>query len=357
MKITALYYPDDICTMYTLYPILRSRYSSMFDFVTDPEDVFKFKKNRIICIFRFFRRELSDQATRDYLRRLRDQYDRIVYFEDSPDPRKIFLNAIDEVDIYYKKSMLKDRSLYKKAYYSETLYGDFYHSTFGVADAVEAVAKPLTEGQLAKIKLAWNIGIGSYPKDRVRRAICRRVGMSEGRLRLLARCLGHPKNYRYLPRKSGVACPMRFRVIEEPKSLSWQRCYFTELAKTRPDLFVYGKVPLDAYNRELRRSKLTFSPYGLGEVCFRDFEAIINHSLLLKPDMDHIETWPAVYSRNETYIPLKWDGSDFIETVERWASEDSSRITDSAYEVYMSSFLRYSERLETILGQICGKAS
>ena len=350
MKITVLYYPGDICTMYTMYPLLRSKYRSLFDMTSNMEDVFKFK-NKIIFVMRFFRRELSDQATQEYFSRLRDHYEKIIYFEDTPDPRKIMTNTIDYVDIYYKKSMLKDLSLYKKEYYSETLYGDYYHKKFGVRDSVETVSKPLTDAQIAKLKLAWNIGIGQYPKERIRRALCTRIG-DAGNLDLMTLFLGHPKNYHAAKRRTSLVCPMRFRAEDEPKTLNYQRMLFSVIGKSRPDLFVFGKLNLDEYNRELRNSKLTFGSFGLGEICFRDFEAIINYSLLLKPDMDHLATWPDVYQKDITYVPLKWDGSDFIERIEYWQHADETEITKNAYECYMSSFEHYVERLEMVLDQV-----
>jgi len=247
--------------------------------------------------------------------------------------------------------MLKNLSLYKQEYYSETVYGDFYHRKFGVRDAFETMSKPLRDDQIAKLHLAWNIGIGQYPKERIRRAICTRIG-DAGYLRLMSVFLGHPKNYRAATKRTNLVCPMRFRAEDEPKTLNYQRMLFSEIAMTRPDLFALGKLSLTDYNRELRNSKITFGSYGLGEICFRDFEAIINYSLLIKPDMDHLTTWPDVYQKNVTYVPLQWDGSDFIETIEYWQKADASLITQNAYDCYMSSFNQYIPRLEMVLNQV-----
>lgn len=54
-------------------------------------------------------------------------------------------------------------------------------------------------------------------------------------------------------------------------------------------------VAYDHYIDETAQSKLSFSPFGYGEVCWRDFEAILVGSLLIKPSMDHIETNPNVW--------------------------------------------------------------
>ena len=51
------------------------------------------------------------------------------------------------------------------------------------------------------------------------------------------------------------------------------------------------------------------SPFGWGEICYRDFEAAIGGSMLIKPDMSHLSTWPNIYA-SDMYKSLKWDFSD-----------------------------------------------
>ena len=64
------------------------------------------------------------------------------------------------------------------------------------------------------------------------------------------------------------------------------------------------------YLKEMRKSKIGVSAFGAGEFAWRDFELIINGCMLLKPNMDHIETWPNIYLTNETYESFTWDVSD-----------------------------------------------
>jgi hypothetical protein len=286
-----------------------------------------------------------------YFQHLRDHYEKIIYFEDSPDPRKIFTNIIDYVDIYYKKSILKDRSLYKNEFYSQTVFGDYYHNKYKIDDDKVSISAPLTDQQIEKIKLAWNIGIGSYPRTRVRRKICMYLKKT-GLIYFMGIFFNHPKNYKTNYKKTNFQCPMRLRSTIESASIDYQRVLFNKIAKTRADLFTFGILPLNLYNKELKRTKITISPFGLGEVCFRDFEAVINFSLLLKPDMEHLITWPNIYIKDKTYVPLQWDGSDFITKVEYWLDNDPAEILKNAYDTYISSFNQYRERLDSILNEI-----
>lgn len=81
------------------------------------------------------------------------------------------------------------------------------------------------------------------------------------------------------------------------------------------------------------------SPFGEGEVCYRDFECFLSGAALLKPDMGHLETWPNYYEPNITYAPYKWDFSDFqpalLELLE--SSEKRLSIARAGQERYLQS--------------------
>ena len=89
------------------------------------------------------------------------------------------------------------------------------------------------------------------------------------------------------------------------------------------------------YFRELRQSALCFSPFGYGEVCWRDFEAIVHGAALVKPDMQHIETHPNAFVPFETYIPVRWDLADLPEKVAHYRArpDERRRIAETAFEV------------------------
>jgi hypothetical protein len=69
-----------------------------------------------------------------------------------------------------------------------------------------------------------------------------------------------------------------------------------------------------SYVRSLMASKICVSPWGLGEACYRDFEAILCGCVLVKPDSSFVKSAPDIYQNNITYVPCKADFSD-IENV------------------------------------------
>ena len=65
----------------------------------------------------------------------------------------------------------------------------------------------------------------------------------------------------------------------------------------------------------MQNSIASVGPFGLGEITLRDYEVIISGSTLLKPDISFLETWPNLFIENETYVPIKWDLSNLLDTV------------------------------------------
>ena len=75
------------------------------------------------------------------------------------------------------------------------------------------------------------------------------------------------------------------------------------------------KISLDLFFHEMQNSIASVGPFGLGEITLRDYEVIISGSTLLKPDISFLETWPNLFIENETYVPIKWDLSNLLDTV------------------------------------------
>jgi hypothetical protein len=89
------------------------------------------------------------------------------------------------------------------------------------------------------------------------------------------------------------------------------------LAPRRRVAFGEQRVDHAAYCAELLASRVCLSPFGHGEVCFRDFEAVRAGCLLVKPDMAHLVTQPDVYRDGVTCAVVRWDWSDLAAVVDR----------------------------------------
>ncbi len=116
-----------------------------------------------------------------------------------------------------------------------------------------------------------------------------------------------------------------------------------------------GRVSRKQFLQELMDSRLCFSPFGYGEVCWRDFEAMFSGSLLLKPDMSHLECYPDVFIPDETYVSLNWDLSDLEEKIVYYLAHDDEReqICRQAFERLQHYF--QSERFLTDMQPLFAK--
>jgi hypothetical protein len=76
------------------------------------------------------------------------------------------------------------------------------------------------------------------------------------------------------------------------------------------------KLPFNEYIKNLHNSKISLSPYGQGEFCFRDLESMVVGTLILKPSHEMVDTLPNLMIDDETFISCKYDWSDLEEKIE-----------------------------------------
>ena len=117
-----------------------------------------------------------------------------------------------------------------------------------------------------------------------------------------------------------------------------------------------GKVPKPQYDQELSVSRTVVSPFGWGEICYRDFEAMLKGACLIKPDVTHLITWPDVFIPHETYIPFSWELSTFPSVVRRAlegnTAEKVARAAQKLLKTYMgqAGAASFTGRVQHLLG-------
>ncbi|MEO0400570.1 MAG: glycosyltransferase [Pseudomonadota bacterium] len=125
-----------------------------------------------------------------------------------------------------------------------------------------------------------------------------------------------------------------------------------------PAVLTAFPVSTEQFNRELAQSKICFSPFGHGEICWRDVEAIASGALLVKPDVSHIALDPPFLVAGETYAAVEWDYSDLADVVARYLADQEAReaMARRAFEA-LQSYLRerrYETHLKTVFDSIGG---
>jgi hypothetical protein len=365
--ITLLAYYERISLFHTMEPFFQKEASraGLFRFTRSASWCLQHDKNRVLFMERCFQhREPRDLAAeeRELMKKLRDKYKTIVFFCGQPEAGTNRLDLLPHVDRLFYKSLFADRNNYRKTLYGKNLFADYYHKNYGVSDDPSYTGiRASSPEEAARPELSWNIGIGTYP----RRHWPQRAGTVLARMGFprLGRLAGGAAFRRFSgpadfssPRRS-IDVHARIDPVSCP-SIAFQRRLFLEIIEKlkAPDaaLFLTGLVPQEKYYRELKDSKIVLSPFGWGEVCFRDFEAILSGALLFKPDMSHVETWPDVYIPYETYVPLDWDGKDLLEKTKRYLDDEKERkrIAENAYQRYRGEASSLMDRFTMLLGDL-----
>lgn len=220
--------------------------------------------------------------------------------------------AFPYVDLYLKKQILKDRSLYTQPFQEYRYHLDYYYRHFAqdVPPQIReksTFSKPLEQSEIDKFVVSWNLGLGDYHHFR---------GHTHYR--------AYWPTAKFLPLISAASNTNRpiqasYRAGMHPGSwaTSFHRQKIAEqmgnLAKQgKYNVLYQGKVDYESYIREMTEAVVSVSPFGWGEICPRDFEAVLCGSIMFKPSMDHIDTWPNFYEENVTYVAHSWDFEDLF---------------------------------------------
>lgn len=116
-------------------------------------------------------------------------------------------------------------------------------------------------------------------------------------------------------------------------------------------LYKGRRVPNDVYYRYIQSSKVLLAPFGYGEMAPRDLESAQIGSLLIKPNMNHIDTYPNIYIKDKTYISCNWDYSDLEDKIQyavenfdairnEFVNNLRKRYTEEYHEYYLADYIK-----------------
>jgi hypothetical protein len=257
------------------------------------------------------------------------------------------------VDRYLKRQLLQDVTQYAHRWYRRRIFTDYYHRRFDIRDPDPHYTEtPLDAHYIHKLGIYWNLAYVDYRSYlRPLRAITRHVTP----LTFFSPHFTAPADGR---RDVDVFARMSTSVYAP--SVGYQRREILRLLELMDTggltMACRGTVPKRQYNRELAVSKAVVSPFGFGEICYRDFEAMLNGACLIKPDVTHLTTWPDVFIPNQTYIPFRWDLSDFANSVRQALDGDfAPQVARAAQNVLkehigQAGAIPFIRRLQKILG-------
>lgn len=287
--------------------------------------------------------------TLQFLLKAREEVGCLVWMDDSDSTTVTHFEVLPYVDKYLKKQLLKDRSLYRKEFYGGRIFSDYYHKKFNINDNVEYQQYfPLNEKYDKKVALSWNIGLGNVHKSFTLKSYLKRYfplthDSADYNLHYVSPYDKRPidvflRTSANLGRES-----IAFHRQEILRKLTEYQNYSNIVGmigknvkknnnKTVLKLFESPSKRLSTRNirKIMSLTKVMPSPFGWGEIGARDYEAFKYGSLLLKPDVSHMETWPNIFVPDKTFVSLKWDFSDLKEKLDKIISDDNYRIDISS---------------------------
>lgn len=331
-------------------------------FTDDPEWCLRRDRNEyLIIVRRYLKPPVTDL---DQMTRLRARYRRIFFLNGNAGGGLHRPKVVPYVDRFYNKALFSDLSLYRSELYGGELFTHRNHLDHGIVDPEPVIPAALSDHDLTKIHLHWNIGVGDFPRRKVLQRLGVALARAPGGGPRLARPIIHRREM-LDPTPPGVVSAgsvdydvnARLGTPGYP-TIAHHRETLTGIldaaAQRRGWTVARDRVAPRRYLADMQRSRVTFSPFGWGEVCFRDFEAVRAGSLLVKPDMSHLRTWPDIFVPGETYVPVRWDGSDLEETISYYLENEGerNRIVAEAHRSFREQLWDVPQRAAQLLAEL-----
>lgn len=272
--------------------------------------------------------ELFDQIANHYPQA------KIIYLDwFAPTDLRYASQLSDRLALYIKKNVLRERDAYQEQLRGDTNLTDYYSQRFGLE--MDSTHRPVPAKFWDKLCVASSFALApdiaprfmeSFPDGERPIDVHARIGLK--------------------------GTPWYTRMRQEAQDAAD--------ALTGCRVVSGGGVSRDAYLAELRASKICFSPFGYGEICWRDYEAAFSGALLLKPDTGHVQTTPDIFQTGKTYVPLRWDLRDLQDKVRHYLSHEAERqtITRGAFATVKRYLLdrQFLADTRTSLQRIAGSA-
>lgn len=232
------------------------------------------------------------------LERLGSNYETVIWFDNRDSSGTTQFEVLPYVDRYCKKQYLRNRDLYRRMLYGGRIYTDAIHRTYGIVDSnVDSCGVPLDPKHEGKLTLSWNLAYSHFRTSTGLRAWLSLVVGSRS-----------PNLHQYERTDRPIDVQARYTTSYDSDVVEFhRRSLLSTLEELDGIAYRVGRVSRNEYYEEMARSRAVLSPFGWGEICYRDFEAMLFGCALLKPSLRHLETWPDLLREGETYVALPWD--------------------------------------------------
>lgn len=252
-----------------------------------------------------------------------------------------FFGVLPYVDRFIKYQALKDVTQYRQPMIGGTKLTDYLVQQLGYDIRGWEVTSTIPEGYENRIEGGWFVTL----TPEFKRSLLRKPWpweRSEKKVDIVCHVSYGPKaNFEWYGE-------LRKRAIDKLQLLNdqYKLAISGEFLEDRT-------VSRKQYRRDMKEARIAVAPFGWGELSPRDYEAVCNNCLLVKPLVEHIATEPNIFVAGETYVPVQWDFADLIEKCQYYLAhpEEANRIVQNARNTYVDYFRnhRFVERIARLL--------
>ncbi len=260
------------------------------------------QRNGVLCVDgRVFRYEHGQLCAEDMrlLTEFRSQCDRLLWFDTRDSSGTTQFEVLPTVDLYCKKQLLRNHSLYTRNWRENRRYVEELNRLYAIDEGDhEAPGVPLDLQYDSKLRLSWNLAYADYRSQSYPQRYLGMVGLSRS-----------PRFHGSSERS--VDLQARYSLSYQLPAITMHRRRYQDTASSLTGFEVrVGRIKRKAFLHELQQTRAVLSPFGYGEICYRDFEAMVFGCALIKPDISDLETWPDVFQAGKTYVPLPLDSEE-----------------------------------------------
>lgn len=258
----------------------------------------------------------------DLLKKLKTNTNKVFYYELNDSTFCWALEALPYVDKLLKPFIFRDKSNYCRPLDGYTIISDYYiknniinsHEPNSIKNSsyLPIFVKKEDQHYLNKIQVGFNATFADHSSNSILWKYDYFTKINRRFFNLYSKQLKSIKSYEYInpekKRSKDISCRIQSDGYSE--AIAYHRNQTSIIFK---DYISTKKLNREDYFSEIRNSKIVLSPFGWGELNLpRDFEVALSGSILLKPDISHIETWPNIFN-NKTVVQYKWDLSNLLE--------------------------------------------
>lgn len=300
---------NDYCSYSFIYPIIKSirqfeDVNIYFNLIHTLDEKI-FDSDLLIIDSRFHAIKENRQNILELIYKNKKKEMKLIFADNADNSGQLKKDFLRVCDFYWKGQLLDNKKNYASSHYGGRLFTDFYNKKFNVVDKNKQQTDVIKEKVLLKkILVSWNMGLCDHGKNsHIKQKV---FSIFKSKYILFN---SNKFNSPYEERRNNVCC--RIGTEYHRETVEYQR---KQVSKILNEFTKTEKISRFKYVEEIKNSKFVVSPFGWGEICPRDFEAFLHGSILIKPEMKSIKTWPKWYNK-KTYLPFLWDLSNLRDQI------------------------------------------